>query len=555
MASSQFRMPALSEQQILDTVQIRLVPLDDPLERERFRELMEKHHYLKSDILVGEQLRYVAEVNGQWLALLSWSAAANHLKDREKWIAWDISQRRRRLALVANNARFLILPGTDCPNLASRVLALCCARLADDWQQTYGHPVLVAESFVDSQLFRGTCYKAQGWQLLGETQGNGRSRQDYYTAHGRPKQLWVRELCPNACKLLASAQLPEDLRHVEDAVIPRCNATAGELRKLIILCRRVPEWRARKGRDYSLPCLLAIMVMATLSGIVRGQRDLAAFAAKLTQFQLRTLGSYRKRSGAWDFPKETTFQRVLANLDAEAFESIIIEWEIQRAAAALGGGPADEDDQVAIDGKAQRGSTPHVADEQKAQLVSAQSQPSGRVLGTVAVEHKSNEIPAARALLEKLGPLDGKLLMLDALHTCQQTMRQVHQDNGADFLLPVKDNHPELAARAAACLPDRSPAVIPPLGGNDGLCLQHGTRPRARHRTPRAHPPLLGHRGWPAPAARCEWRGGCKPGAQSQCHPCAGHPSSQRRGNLLPVEKTSQKPPAIHLQGLSRRDE
>ncbi len=78
------------------------------------------------------------------------------------------------------------------------MLALCCGRLADDWNQAYGHPVLVVESFVDSQLFRGTCYKAQGWNLLGETQGSARSRQDYYTAHGRPKQLWMRELCPGA---------------------------------------------------------------------------------------------------------------------------------------------------------------------------------------------------------------------------------------------------------------------------------------------------------------------------------------------------------------------
>ena len=462
MANSRFRIPALSEQHVLDNVQLHLLAPADTMLRERFRELMEQHHYLKSDTLVGEQLRYVAEVDGRWVALLSWSAAANHLKDREQWLGWNISQRRRRLALVANNSRYLILPGPDCPNLASRVLALCCDRLADDWQQAYGHPVLVAESFVDSQLFRGTCYKAQGWKLLGETQGSGRSRQDYYTAHGRPKQLWVRELRPEARAVLGAEQLPADLQHVEDAVIPRCDATVSELRQLMVLCRQIPDWRAKKGRDYPLHCLLAIMVMATLSGIVRGQRDLAAFAAKLTQFQLRALGSYRKRGGGRDYPKETTFQRILAKLDAEAFERILTEWEIQRA------GQETDDDQIAIDGKAQRGSTPHVDDEQKAQLVSAQSQPSGRVLGTVAVEHKSNEIPAARKLLEKLGPLDGKLLMLDALHPCQQTLRQAHQENGADFLIPVKGNHPELEARAAACLPDRPPAVISPLGRAPG---------------------------------------------------------------------------------------
>lgn len=463
MAHSRFRTPSLPEQQILDSVQIHLLEPADTLLRERFRELIEQHHYLKTDILVGEQLRYVAEVNGQWVALLSWSAAANHLKDREQWLGWNISQRRRRLALIANNARYLILPGLDCSNLASRVLALCCERLAEDWQKTYGHPILAVESFVDSQLFRGTCYKAQGWKLLGETQGNGRTRQDYYTAHARPKQLWMRELRPKARAILSAAQLPPHLQHVEDAVIPRSEATVSEIRNLMILCRQIPDWRAKKGRDYPLPCLLAIMVMATLSGIVRGQRDLAAFASKLTQFQLRALGSYRKRSGGHDYPKETTFQRILAKLDAEAFERILIEWEIQCAKQLSGAPSAIIDDQIAIDGKAQRGSTPHVADEQKAQLVSAQSQPSGRVLGTVAVEHKSNEIPAARALLEKLGPLDGKLLMLDALHPCQQTLRQAHQDNGADFLIPVKGNHPELEARATACLPDRSPAVYPPL--------------------------------------------------------------------------------------------
>ncbi len=226
-------------------------------DRQRFAELIAKHHYLKSDKLVGEQLRYVAEIDGRWLALLSWSAAANHLKDREEWIGWNSSQRRRRLALVANNARYLILPGVDCPNLASRVLALCCERLAGDWQQACGHPVLVAESFVDSQLFRGTCYKAQGWQLLGRTKGSGRSRQDYYTAHGRPKQLWMRELRPKARAVLRGARLPADLQHVEDAVIPRCEVATGDMRRLFALCREVPDWRARKGRDYPLPCLLS----------------------------------------------------------------------------------------------------------------------------------------------------------------------------------------------------------------------------------------------------------------------------------------------------------
>jgi hypothetical protein len=449
MSAPRFRVPNLTQQQLLTLVEVRLLG-DDETERLRFRELMGAHHYLKSDHLVGEQLRYVAHVGGQWVALLSWSAASYHLKDREDWIGWAPAQRRRRLAFMANNARFLILPGIDCPNLASRVLALGTARLSADWHNAYGHPVLAVESFVDSQLFRGTCYKAQGWQLLGATKGFERSRQDYYTQHARPKQLWVRELQPGARRILAAAMLPDALQAVEDKVIPRSEVRVPELRSLWELCRAVPDWRQRKGRDYPLPALLSIVVLATLCGVVRGQRDLAAFASGLTQAQLRALRCYRDRSGRYQYPRETTFQRVLASVDAAFFGRTLQLWEAQ-----LRGPSSGEDDTIiAIDGKAQRGSTPHVKDEQKAQLVSAVSLPGGRVLGTVLVEQKSNEIPAARQLLENLGPLDGRLVMLDALHSNQETIRQIIQGNGADYLLPVKGNHCGLEAGAAACLPD-----------------------------------------------------------------------------------------------------
>lgn len=455
MSAASVRLPNLTEQQILDRLEVRLLGQDEA-ERARYGEWMCRHHYLKSDTLVGEQLRYIAEVDGQWVALLSWSAAAQHLRDRDEWIGWSSHQRRRRLALLANNARFLILPKVDCPNLASRVLALCCARLSGDWQQAYAHPILAVESFVDSQLFRGTSYKAQGWQLLGHTRGFGRSRQDYYTEHERPKQLWVRPLQPAARRLLSAGRLPVDLQSVEDKVIPRSAATVADMRDLWELCREVPEWRGRKGRDYPLPCLLAIMVLAALCGVVRGQRDLAAFAAKLTQAQLRALRSYRRREGRYEHPKETTFQRVLAAVDAPSFERILQRWEDR----LLGRETLEADPLIAIDGKAQRGSTPHVKDEQKAQLVSALSLPSGRVLGTLSVQQKSNEIPAARELLTRIGPLDGKLVMLDALHTNQATLRQIHQDNGADYLLPVKANHATLEELAAGCLPP--PAPPPP---------------------------------------------------------------------------------------------
>lgn len=150
---------------------------------------------------MGEQLRYVAEHQGRWVRLLAWSAGAFRLKHREAWIGWSDQQKQRRLALVANNSRFLILPESHVPNLASRLMKLCLQRLSQDWQEYYGHEVLLAESFVDRQRCLGTCYKASGWTRLGQTQ-------DFYEAHDRPKELWVRELRPGVRTALVAVRRP-----------------------------------------------------------------------------------------------------------------------------------------------------------------------------------------------------------------------------------------------------------------------------------------------------------------------------------------------------------
>ncbi|HRZ55692.1 MAG TPA: DUF4338 domain-containing protein [Candidatus Paceibacterota bacterium] len=103
-----------------------------------------------SSLLVGETLRYVAELDGQWMALVAFSAPALHVKGCEGWIGWSARQRARRLGLVVNNSRYLVLPERKrYPNLASRVLGLCLQRLSVDWQARWGHPVLVVESFVE----------------------------------------------------------------------------------------------------------------------------------------------------------------------------------------------------------------------------------------------------------------------------------------------------------------------------------------------------------------------------------------------------------------------
>src|ERR1700685_3584757 len=106
MRSKQNRLMDPAESAVLDQIVVRLI---EPHEQERWRQLVSQHHYLKNAHLVGERLCYVVELGGQWLALLGWSAAAYHIAARDQWIGWEDNQRRSRLPLVANNARFCLL--------------------------------------------------------------------------------------------------------------------------------------------------------------------------------------------------------------------------------------------------------------------------------------------------------------------------------------------------------------------------------------------------------------------------------------------------------------
>ena len=163
-------------------------------EQERFQSLMKAHHYLGALPKIGHTLWYVASHNNQWLALISFSAAAWKCAARDQWIGWSYRYQYDRLHLIANNSRFLILPEHHYPNLASRVLSLCERRIAQDWQQCFGYPLLLLETFVDPQLFHGTIYRAANGVHVGDTRGFRRIRQGYSTTSQQPKQIFVRPL-------------------------------------------------------------------------------------------------------------------------------------------------------------------------------------------------------------------------------------------------------------------------------------------------------------------------------------------------------------------------
>jgi hypothetical protein len=194
----------------------------------------------------------------------------------------------------------------------------------------------------------------------------------------------------------------------------------------------LPDWRTKQG-DYAVASLVTIAVCAALCGVHRGQRDLAAFAANMTRAQWAALRLPRRGNPRrWWVPKETTFFRLLSNLDSRALEQALLDWQDH-----VLGARSSDDDQVSVDGK-------DLLNSQGVQIVSAYTVKGGRWLGSEAVRGKSSEIPAAQTLLRR-APIEGVLVTADALHTQAETARIIVQERGADYLMTVKGNQPTVA--------------------------------------------------------------------------------------------------------------
>jgi hypothetical protein len=136
--------------------------------------LIEQHHYLGYTQPVGEHLKYLVYASGRPLACLAWSSAPRHLGPRDRYIGWSPEARRRNIRLVAYNPRFLILPWVEVRHLASHLLGHMMRVLSVDWERVYGHPIYFAETFVEPERYRGTCYRAANWVVLGRTTGRGK---------------------------------------------------------------------------------------------------------------------------------------------------------------------------------------------------------------------------------------------------------------------------------------------------------------------------------------------------------------------------------------------
>jgi len=187
---------ALSKIQPLEIRQVRRT-----LSEKLFNSLISQYHYLGYCHPVGEHLKYMVFTQGRPIACLAWSSAPRHISCRDKFIGWSPDIRKKNLHLIAYNSRFLLLPWVKIKNLASHLLGAMTKVLPVDWQRAYNHPIYFFETFVDTERFKGTCYRAANWIYLGKTTGRGKNDQTH-----RPnrsiKAVWGYPLPNNFQELL-----------------------------------------------------------------------------------------------------------------------------------------------------------------------------------------------------------------------------------------------------------------------------------------------------------------------------------------------------------------
>lgn len=426
MMTSQFPNHIFAPHHLLRRIEVRPALQS---ERQRWGKLMAAHHYLGYQKACGEQVHYVATIDGTWVALLVWTSAALKLKPRDLWIGWDAIAKTRRLKLIANNMRFLVLPEWQVPNLASRVLALNMKRLSQDWQTFYGHPILLAETFVDADRFRGSCYKATGFCEIGHTRGFTRSRTGYL-ANGRPKKILVKQLSVSALKDLTNPYYVDSTNDKETVLNLDIERLPVDGKGGLIEClRTIIDPRKRRGRRHSMVALLAIAVCAMLSGA----KSFAAIADWATHLTPADLKKFRNRRTTP--PSEPTLRRILKTMDAQEFDNAINVWLASQAEVQ---GKA-----IAVDGKVLCGS--HAGGKAAIQLLSALLHEEGIVIAQRSIDAKTNEIPELKNLLGPLN-IEGCVITVDALHTQADTAAFIVNEKNADYLFTVKENQPNLYA-------------------------------------------------------------------------------------------------------------
>jgi predicted transposase YbfD/YdcC len=424
-----------------------------PVERDElaeFKALLNAHHWLGYQAS-GPPMRYVAELDGGWVALASFGSAALQCPVREQRIGWSAQQRAVWLVHVVANQRFCVLPAGRTPNLASAVLGRILRRLDADYRRVHDLPVLAVETFTDPARHAGTCYAAAGFVPVGATAGYGRRRGAAdYAFHGQPKTYWLRPMHPHALAVLAGGFPTPLLCDPPRRDLIELNVVEfGSLRRHL---SRVSDRRDARGVRHGQVTILLVAFCALLSNSLSFAAA-GEYAAALPQEALKRLGArWHPTKKRHIPPSESAIRRLIQRLDADELDAAVAAWVREQ----LGIGALTDRDlprfdksphpaagvAIALDGKTARGAS-NTKGGHKVHLFAALVHGSRAVIAQRGVHAKTNEIPQVKPLLDGLD-VEGAVFTADALHTQTDTARHIVEDKKADYIFEVKGNQPTL---------------------------------------------------------------------------------------------------------------
>lgn len=432
-------------------------------------QFLDEEHLLGAGKEAGDRLGQFILEDGKVVAVLIWCASAWHLKKRDELINWDPVTRAKRLKLVAQLRRFLILDEHRRPNLASQCLGLGLKKLQPQWAAQHGYEPLVAESFSDPESHHGTVYKATNWTLAGDTKGFSQNRSkdkvncearentlghdhtDYYLPNDRPKKLWLKPLEKNAYTLLRANELPSKCQAGEvigaGARSPLNHPQLASLRQAFL---QIDDPRRAQSRRHPMSALLTLIAL----GLLMGGRDMKGIwknVVGLTQSQRQQIGLKVKVKDTprLRMPGYDCLNDFMNLLDPHDFAKVLTQW-LQDNQGIL---PAS----LALDGKT-------IGDGKTGMIVTLCRHDDGRPLALIPATGKKedSEVSEARALLQNEAvQLVNKTITLDPLHNKFETLQTIVQ-KGGDYLVGTKDNTSKRLEEAEKSLQGSPLLAFPP---------------------------------------------------------------------------------------------
>jgi hypothetical protein len=433
------------------------------------KKMLGTEHSLGAGVAVGKRLWQIVRrsCDDAPVAILLWAASALHLRDRDVWIGWDAMLRSRRLGLIVNNSRLLLLDAQRAPNLATQALGAALRALPGQWAQKHGFAPVLAEAFTDLETHHGTTYKASNWTPLGTSKGYERHRAEFYVLHARPKKLWVYPLCKGgaeAAKALLCAQgLPPEFEKGQIPAVVRCPLQVKQILSLRDVFCELDDPRRMSSRRYRLSTMLTLVCMSLLCG-ARTLADIVRSCQLLGQRERATLELRRvKGSETLRVPCYNAFRELLPMLDLEQLLTLLTGWLTQHEGTLAR--------TLALDGKdlgKQLGTLVSLINTTAAKQTEdpeldpglAHDGTSTPPVAMAVADGKGHELKAAQALLAREDvDLRGAVVTADALHAQHQTLHTIVAEKGGDYLVSLKDNQKAAHQYASGLLEKAAPLL------------------------------------------------------------------------------------------------